>query len=100
MFLDLCITLFKKHVVSKSRKCVFLVLIFKLKFRPFQFNFEFFFNNDKKTKKNLFSILTRFLNFENHFYIQDARAKRRAVARTSPHPVCIFIRLFLHFEEQ
>ena len=42
MFLDLFITLFKKHVVSKSRKGVFLVLIFKLNFRPFQCDFEFF----------------------------------------------------------
>ena len=46
MFLDLFITLFKKHVVSKSRKDAFLGLIFKLNFRPFEWNFDFFFNKE------------------------------------------------------
>ena len=84
MFLDLFTTLFKKHVVSKSCKGVFLFLIFKLNFHPFQCNFDFF---NKKFKKNLLSILTMFLNFENCFCIQDVRAKRSAGARTSPHLV-------------
>ena len=46
MFLDLFTTLFEKHVVSKSRQGVFLVLIFKLNFRPFQCSFDFFLNKE------------------------------------------------------
>ena len=42
MFLDLFGHLFKEHVVLKTRKGVFLLLIFKLNFRPFQRNVEFF----------------------------------------------------------
>ena len=39
--LDLFDSLFKEHVVLESRQGVFLVLIFKLNFRPFQCNLEF-----------------------------------------------------------
>ena len=91
MILNLFTTLFKKNVVSKSRKGVFLVLIFQLNFRPFQCNIEFL--GIKNKNLNLLSILTRFLNFENCFCIQDTRAKRRAGARTSPHPVVKYINL-------
>ena len=42
MFLDLLDHLFKEHFVLKTRKGVFLVLIFKLNFRPFQCNLDFF----------------------------------------------------------
>ena len=47
LLLDLFITLFKRHVVSESRNGVFLVLILRLNFYPFQCKFFFVCLNKK-----------------------------------------------------
>ena len=74
----------------KTCKCVFLVLIFKLNFHPFQCNLDFYFIlNDKKT--SFPTSITGFLNFENRLSIQGVRALERAGAQTSPHPVCVVL---------
>ena len=44
VILDLFNILFKEHVISESRKGVFLVLNFKLNYRPFLIQFWDFLN--------------------------------------------------------